>query len=223
MKTILFTGWDAKYDPLATLTVPRMGTYATERGFDFDEVTEPLLNVPNGIYWTGVAGGLKYLREGYERVIYLDVDQMITNPAFWPTIPYFGFHASKDWGADATELWHFSACGFIAHRDSIPLFEECLAMEPAWRDKPFPEQGPMREVLRKRLERMEFYPIKPEDQKWNAAVNVHPRRFLNAVPKEVDPTVQEPWQPGDFAAHLTNLPLDKRIELFHEIKKQAEV
>lgn len=50
---------------------------------------------------------------------------------------------------------------------------------------------------------------------------IHPRRFLNAVPKEVDPTVQEPWQPGDFAAHLTNIPLEKRIELFHEIKKQA--
>jgi len=43
------------------------------------------------------------------------------------------------------------------------------------------------------------------------------------VPKEVDPTVQEPWQPGDLAAHLTNLPLEKRVLLFHKIKAQAGI
>lgn len=223
MRQILFTAWDEKYDPLATLTVPLMGTYATKHNLDFDEITTPLLDVPNGIYWSGVASGLALLRNGYERVIYLDVDQMITNPDFVFDLPHFGFHVSKDWGADAVEPWHFSMCGFVAHRDCIPTFEECLSMEPEWRDKPFPEQGPMREVIRKRTEGMPLKDIDPDEQKWNAAVNVHPRRFLNAVPKEVDPTVQEPWQPGDFAAHLTNLPLDKRIELFHEIKKQAGI
>lgn len=230
MTTCLFTGYNDAYAPLARLTAPLMAHYASRHGYGFDCYKDWSLpqnylpmDVPNRIYWTGVAGALAKLRNGYDRVIYLDVDQVITNPENDFDNLTFGLHVSKDWGADAVEHWHFSACGIIAHRDCIPLLEETLSMEPAWRDKSFPEQGPLRAVVRNRLDRMEFYDIKPGEQKWNAAINVHPRRVLNAVPKEVDPTVQEPWQPGDFAAHLTNLPLDKRIELFHEIKKQAGV
>ena len=44
------------------------------------------------------------------------------------------------------------------------------------------------------------------------------RNVFCAVPDEVSPgNVVEPWQPGDFAAHLTMLPIAERVELFHEI------
>lgn len=224
MKSILFTAWNEKYDPLATLTVPLMGTYATHHALDFDEITEPMMPGPDGIYWTKFVAALKYLREGYGRVIWLDVDQMITNQDIIFDLPKFGFHVSSDWGFDVKEPSHFSVCGFVAHRDSIYLFEEALALEPESRGKPFPEQEPMRQIVRARTKDLQMYELKPQEQTWNAGINIHQPRFLNAVPNEVCPgKVVDPWKPGDFAAHLTMLDVPKRIELFHEIKKQAGI
>ena len=97
-------------------------------------------------------------------------------------------------------------------------------MEPESRGKPFPEQQPMRDVIRKRIEGLAIIDKKPGEPEWNGAINIHPPRFLNSVPNEVCPgKVVDPWRPGDFAAHLTMLPVEKRIELFHEIKKQAGI
>lgn len=231
MRTCLFTGFNAAYAPLADLTVPLMRDYASRHDYGFDcyqtyslPVNYLPLDIPNRIYWTGVAGALAKLGSGdYNRVIYLDVDQVITNPDIPLDVPRIGFHISRDWGADATEPWHVSMCGFMAHRDAVPIFRECLSMEPEWRDKPFPEQGPMRELIRRKPGSLLTVGKSAEDNVEGALFNIHPRRFLNAVPKEVHESVQEPWRPGDFAAHLTNLPLDKRIELFHEIKKQAGI
>jgi hypothetical protein len=197
-----------------------MAHYASRHGYGFDcykDYSLPVnllpMDVPNRIYWTGVAGALAKLRSGhYDRVIWLDCDQMITNPEFEIGLPGFGFRVSQDWGADAVEPWHFSACGFIAHKDCIEFLEAVLQSEPEWRERPFPEQAPLRNNAMIRMKNA----ISP-------TIHVHPRRYFNAVPKEIDPTVQEPWQPGDFAAHLTNLPLEKRIELFHEIKRQAGI
>ena len=204
MKTILFTGYDGGYQQLADLTVPLMKGYAA-----IHDIAYHIWNYPPrdlNIYWTGVARGL-YLLKDYERVIYLDVDQMITNPERPPTVsPAYGFWASKDWGTDAVEPWQFSACGWVAHQDCIPMFEEVLAMEPDWRDKPFQEQGPWQEWVKN----------KPE----GAFINIWPRRMFNAVPDLVCPgQVPEPWQPGDWCAHLTMVGIQRRIEIFHEIKK----
>lgn len=47
------------------------------------------------------------------------------------------------------------------------------------------------------------------------------RRMLNAVPDEVSPgNVPEPWQPGDFAAHITMVPIEERVRIFHEVMKR---
>jgi|GEM_PF-1628168 hypothetical protein len=222
MRTLLFTGYNQAYAPLAELTTPLMQAYANKHGFEFMWYPDSFLKIPNSIYWVGVAGALHGLKE-CDRVIYLDVDQMITNPEFEVGLPGFGFHVSQDWGADAVEPWHFSMCGFVAHRDCVPLFEECLAMEPEWRDKPFAEQGPMRDVIRRKTEGLKLVDRKPGEPD-GAFINIHPRRKFNAVPDEVCPgQVPEPWAAGDFACHLTMLPIEKRIELFHEIKKQAGI
>lgn len=212
MRTILYTGYDAPYTPLASLTVPRMVALAAKHGIEFQAFDEP----PPGlnIYWTGVARGLKFLREGYERIIYLDVDQMITNPdkAPWLSVGTSGFHASKDWGADAVEPWHFSMCGFVAHRDCIGLFENVLTMEPDWQDKPFQEQGPFRELVRQMMADLpHMRELKPGEPN-NGLINIHPRKLFNCVPDEVSPgNVPEPWRPGDFAKHITMLPIGERV------------
>jgi hypothetical protein len=211
MKTLLFTGFNDAYRALGDLTVPPMLSYTSRHGFDFKCYRTPIIDdIPNAIYWTGVCGAIEAFGCGYDRVVYLDADQMITNPDIVPQVAETGVAISKDWGADAVEPWYFSMCGWIAHKNSAILFIKALQLEPDFREKSFPEQAPMQHLYR-------MVPWVPP------MVQVHSRRMFNAVPKEVDPTVQEPWQPGDFAAHLTNLPLEKRIELFHEIKKQVGI
>lgn len=208
--TCVFSGADKNYMPLAELTFPAMFTWAMAHRYQFKgfmSMPEPHLNQ----YWTGVAWGLKLLRAGYRRVIYLDADQLITNfSRDFKHIPYSGFHASKDWGNDATEPWHFSMCGFIAHEDCIPLFEAVLAMEPEWRDQPFQEQGPFREQVRQMFEAND-----------TGLIHIHPRKVLNCVPDQILPgEIPEPWSEEDFAAHLTMVPIEQRIQL---VKKFSPV
>ncbi len=215
MRTILYTGHDDAYATLAAITVPRMAEYAAKHGMDFQCHTEPLIDVPNGIYWTGVCGALKAFEDGYDRAIYLDVDQLITNQTCELIDRSSGFHASKDWGSDATEPWHFSMCGFVASRDTISLLNKVLSMEPEWRDKPFPEQGPMQDVVKAFTSGLV---MKPNSEGYTGLINIHPRKVFNCVPDQVCPgNVPEPWTKGDFAAHITMVPLEKRIEIAKEI------
>ena len=219
IRTLLFTGHDSAYKPLADITVPRMKAYADKHGFDFRCYTEPLLDVPHGIYWTGVCGALEAFRDGYARVFYLDVDQLITNMDDELIANSFGFHASKDWGADAIEPWQFSMCGFIATKDALSLFETALEMEPDWRDKPFPEQGPMQDIVKMMLHDLPH--MVPNKEGLIGLINIWPRSWVNCVPDEVCPgKVPEPWAPGDFAAHLTMLPIEERINLAHKLIKE---
>lgn len=224
MTTLLFTAHDKAYAELAAITVPRMQSYAKRHGYEFTCYTESFFDIPNGIYWSGVLGAAPNLEE-YDRVMYLDVDQLLTNPALsiedliGPATS--GFHASKDWGNDATEPWQFSMCGFVAHRDCISLFREVFEMEPEWRDKPFPEQGPMQNLVKRMTEHL-LMVDKKEPWNWNALINIHPRRTFNAVPEQVCPgNVPEPWQPTDFAAHLTMSSIDDRIKLAKEILNET--
>lgn len=217
MTTLLFTAFDAAYLPLATITVPRMGDYAKRHGYQFHCYTEPIFDIPNAMYWSGVLGAAPNL-ETFDRVMYLDVDQLITNGML--TIEDLigprtaGFHASKDWGSDATEPWHFSMCGWVAHQDCKNLFRQAYDVEPLFRDKPFPEQAPMQMLatMKNLVSGKPYYDI-----------TVHPRRTFNAVPDAVSPgNVPEPWQPSDFAAHLTMLPMDDRVKLAKEIYEKAK-
>jgi hypothetical protein len=207
MKTLLYTGHDAAYKPLADITVPRMAEYAERHGFDFTCHTEPLIQVPNGIYWTGVCGALQAFEDGYDRAIYLDVDQLVTNMEFKINPPPFGIHVSKDWGNDAILDEHFSACGIVSHmKDSERFMKNVLFLEPAFRDKDFPEQAPLQSVY------------KHQKAAELNIVTVHPRKVFNCVPDQVCPgAVPEPWAPGDWCAHLTMVDLARRIEIAKEI------
>lgn len=205
MRVCLFTAYDATYEPLAILTLPLMRRYARVNGIDFRVFTEP----PPGlnIYWTGVARGIELLKAGYDKVVYLDVDQMVTNDHVtpWADVGNVGFHASKDWGKDATEPWHFSMCGVVAHADTIPLYEAAIELEPSYRDKPFQEQAPMQQVVK----------LTGVDKN---LVTIHPRRMFNAVPTAVCPGgVPEPWKFGDWCAHITMVDMGRRVKIFGDI------
>lgn len=200
-KTLILTGYDGKFAPLGDLTTPLMLSYANRHRFDFLCVR----TYPDGepAYWHKVPRIVTAIEQGYDRVIWIDADMVVANPEYAPPWDK-GFHASKDWGVDATTDEHFSMCCIIAGKDSVSLFRWLLNHKADWISKPFPEQAPMRHLYANHVAAKEI-------------MKIHPRRVLNAVPIEVHASVVEPWQPGDWLCHLTMLSIEARVALFHKI------
>lgn len=220
-KTVIFTGYDEAYGDLAALTVPRMWSYAKRHGLDFEVYRDPPHepNTPWGnMYWTGVCRAMSLLYSGRaDRVLYLDVDQLITNTEVEILAgKEFGFHVSKDWGEDAVFPWQFSMCGFVCDSQSGSLLHQCMEEGTTWVDKAFQEQGPMQAVVRQHIENVELN--KDNGEGLPGLINIHPRKVFNCVPIEVCPDkVPEPWRPGDFAAHLTMVDIPARVVLAQKL------
>ena len=103
--SILFTSFDVTYAPLAKLTVPLMKNYSRRHSMDFHQI---YYDKPDPtVYWDKFRTSIELLDEGYRTVMWLDCDQMITNPALPRASSEGGLHVSLDWGEDATEPWHF--------------------------------------------------------------------------------------------------------------------
>lgn len=202
MKALLLTAYDDFMRPIGDLTAPLMLAYASRHGMDFRCVRQ----FPAGktAYWHKVPCILEAFEDQYDKIIWLDADQKITNPDIIPP-GEFGFNASMDWGVDSYDASFFSMCGFTAYRDSIIMFTWVRDHERDWISKPFPEQEPMRYLYR-------TFPLIHGKK-----MCIHARRAYNAVPIQVHHSVVEPWEPGDFCAHITHLPIEDRIKVFHEI------
>jgi hypothetical protein len=201
--TLLLTGYNEKFKPLADITVPRMQDYAQRHNLRFKAQQYGESNP----YWEKIRDTIAALSTGfYERVFWLDADQLITTPEVSFDRLTKGVHFSQDWGVDATEPHHFSACGFVACLDSLPLFEWVESVREQYVGGDFPEQTPLRLAL--------------QENRFPGMIHVHPRRVFNSVPIEVHPSVVEPWQPGDFAAHITMLTVEERVKLAKEIAER---
>lgn len=202
--TLLLTGYNEKFNPLADITVPLMMRYAELHGLRI-QVREYEDRNP---YWQKITDTIAALSSGfYERVLWLDADQLITTPEVSFERMQSGVHFSRDWGKDATEDSHFSACGFVACRDALPVFEWVESFRDKYELGDFPEQTPLR--------------LAHHENHFPGMMHVYPRKVFNAVPIEVHPTVVEPWESGDFAAHITMLEIDERVKLAREILKRA--
>lgn len=197
MTTLLLTGYDEAFRPLGDLTSPLMQSYASRNGFDFHCARQFPASVPPS--WHKIELVLFGLRQ-FERVIWLDADQKITNPDYVPDMRE-GFHASQDWGPDAIGPEQFSMGAFVVCRDAAKLFDlmadkrEGRMGEWCW------EQSSMRELFAANRDCM----------------HIHSRRTFNAVPKAVHKAVIEPWEPGDWCAHMTHLTIEKRVKLFRKL------
>lgn len=204
---LLLTGYNSDQAPLGDLTAPLMEAYAKRHRLGFRCVRFSATG--KEAYWQKIIETLRAFDEGFDRVFWLDADQTITNMEWAPPDEYHSEHgdredfiASRDWGNDAG--WSdFSMCGYIAHAKSRKAFEWVNERHDEFIDGDFPEQTPMRISVQSLL-----------GGNWDSKT----RRQFNAVPDEVSPgNVVEPWQPGDFACHLTMLPLQERVALFHKI------
>lgn len=202
---ILITGFNEEQAPLGELTAPLMESYAKRHNLGFRCVRFEARG--KEAYWQKIIETLRAFDEGFDRVMWLDADQMITNPDYVPGKGILGFSASRDWGSDAKTIHDFSMCGYVASVESRDAFEWVNDNHDKYIDGDFPEQTPMREFFRQNPKN--FWP--------------RPRRDMNAVPDEVSPgNVVEPWQPRDFAAHLTMLSLVDRVSLLHQIQERIK-
>lgn len=201
MSTLLATGFDQAMAPIGELTSPIMAEFAARNGFDFKVVRNIQDEQMSGYCFGLLETALEI--ERYSRVIWMESDILITNLDY--RIPELspGLHVSRDWGDDAVDDDHFSTCAFIAHQDAEPLFRYLIMNEPEWRNQPFPFQEPLRRLRR--------------EHGWaKSLIHVHPRKMFNCVPSDILGAI-EPWQEGDWLCHLTHIPVEKRVELFHKI------
>lgn len=209
-RTLLLTAYDNAMAPIGDLTSPLMLAYANRHGYDFH--CSRIIEIGSESYWQKVWDIRAFtslsnpVRKEYDRIIWLDCDQVVTNPEWTP--PWeSGFHASLDWGVDALNDDHFSACGFVVCRDAFGIMTSVADRHYLFREELFPEQAAMRYIRREHLKEREM-------------MFIHSRRQFNAVPKEVCQEAPEPWERGDFCAHLTHVPVEKRAEIFHIIQEQ---
>lgn len=212
MRTILYTCFNDAYAPLAAITVPRLAEYAERHGMDFTCFRGPF--VDDDVYWCKFDKAPELLGE-YERIIWMDVDQLVTNFTVTPALPGFGFHVSKDWGEDAVGPFDVSACGIVMHLDCRQLLDGILHLKQDSKGKPFPEQSPMRAVIKQVGDGV---PMRPNAEGCTGMINIHQRNPFNSVPEQVCPgKVPDPWIPGDWCAHITMVPVERRVEIAKEI------
>jgi hypothetical protein len=211
-KTLLLTAYDSAMAPIGDLTSPLMLAYANRHGYDFHCSRQ--FDVGCESYWQKVWDIRAFtslsnpIRKEYDRIMWLDADQVITNPDWTPPWDK-GAHFSLDWGIDAITDDHFSACGFVVCRDAFGIFSSVAERHYLYREKEFPEQAALRGIRQNLSREREM-------------MFIHDRRVFNAVPIEICEEAPDPWQKGDFCAHLTHVPVDTRVEIFHIIREQVQ-
>lgn len=208
-KTLVLTGCDRNMDAIGSLTCNNHRAYALRHGYDFERFTdyEGLTYHPS---WHKLHL-LKDRLQKYEQILWLDADAVVTNPGLelgkanlaHPTAP---LTVSGDWSGEPDNCpdWHFSMGNFIATPEALALIDRALELEATYGNHNLWEQECLQWIYK-------------HEEQWRPYYGVMPRRTLNAVPGDLPGLFQkpaEPWQPGDFLAHLTWIGMDKRAELF---------
>lgn len=202
MDVLVLTGYDDAFAEIGDVTTPGKKVYAERHGYAFECVRD----YPTGVHpsWHK----LKMLQDridNFEAIFWMDADSVVTNPTA-PTSNFTGatiLSASQDWCAQPDEH-HFNAKGinfgnFILK--NTPDTQRWLAMAAmhtqfATRSTCCWEQDAVLKCMR-------------DDPWFNSQVTRLHRRTLNAVHPECklpSITAPDPWQPGDFLIHLTNVP-----------------
>ena len=209
MKTLFLTGYDKAFAELGDITSRPMFRYSRRHGFDFFRMTSGAKGEHPS--WWKITKIAKEGFKNYERIIWMDADMVITNPSIVPP-GIEGYHCSRDWGKDSLEPWKLNNCCWASFPDSLPLFKWLIDNRENWSQE-FHEQNHMRAAARM----ADMIQKGMDDFK----ITVHPPRVFNAVPIEIHESAVEPWQPGDWAAHLTMVDIDERVRLAKEFIKMT--
>lgn len=198
----LLTGYDTKQQDIGVATLETKCMWARKVGIPLNVSSlpgrfHPSFNKLEAVY---------SLLDHYDSVIWMDADVLVTNMNGQPPMPTAGFHASRDWAEDSKEeKYNFSCGAFLATRSARGMIRRAILKGEKWGNTPLWDQGALRQVA----------------ESAKAGVIMHDRRVFNAVPEEVAPgRVLEPWQPGDWLCHITEVPQERKLEIFDRIYHQ---
>lgn len=201
MKTLVLTAHNDAFKPIGDLTTPLMERYAERHNYDFRlRRTRPIeWQVAHISFWRLLL--VQQALESYERVLWLDADQVITNPAIRPPDSDLGLHLSQDYMPFDRHAGHVACGAYLACRSALPVFDWCLGRMNEWPDAKMA--------------------IRTAYEIFGHHFFVYGRHRFNAVPLEISQQVVEPWHKGDFLCHLTHVPMERKVELFPRIMEQA--
>ncbi len=198
MKRLVLTGYDDRMAKVGLRTSASMRAYCGRHGLQFECVRS--FAAGSHPSWQKLQLLLDRLPEFHE-ILWLDADTLITNQetnifANCSTLPW-PLIVSRDWGEASPAKWptHFSMGNFLVRRAAIEMLAVAQGREE-WKNQMFWEQSAIQALAAE------------DPKKWR--VMVLRRRALNAVPLELRPA-PDPWQPGDFLAHLTSESNDARL------------
>jgi hypothetical protein len=208
MKRLLLCGYDDAMKELGDLTAPLMQAYASRHGYDFK--CSRIYSKDVMPYWQKLYKVRDEL-DRYDEVHWMDSDIVITDPSrtFHPDSNIADIFLSRDWGIDAIEMTDISSCHFLimGTASGRRLIDYAINLENNWPKEKLYDQDALRKSI----------------VDTNTIFLPYARRIFNAVPIEVHESAPEPWEPGDWTAHLTMLPMEKRIALFHKIREQTKI
>ncbi len=205
MKIAIHTHYTYSYEPLAAIVIPNLQKYADKYKYDLHIEKYPDGNVD----FVKTKTALKLL-EDYDLVFCLECDMMVMNH----TIKAESFIDDKHSFFICADVNNINGGSFIAKNNNYTrLFLEQTNN---------PEYG-----------------FKTEQNYWEAnAVNhpdvkILPHPSINSIPYKYYHNygyINYNWQPeptheqgnfevGDFICHLPGMPLEKRIEIFNELKQ----
>lgn len=212
---IVVTSYPPAWSELAEITCASHAAYCKARGYDYDaecaDLRDRRVKPTFDGYgeWVGIRGFHKFNRilhfmPMYKYVVWLDADLVVTNRES----PLLGdktaeLTACRDWNG-----WNTTVIGVRSTPRMQALF---WAANNTGRDLFLYHPWHEMQALRYFTERPPYDKVwKTVSIKWLAAVL--PELYVDAgVPRPI----MEPyaWEPGDFAVHLSALPLERRIEL----------
>lgn len=206
---LVLTGYNDKYAIVGDATWPSWQAYADYHNYDFSCVRNyPDANKINGS-WHKLQVVKDALRD-HEWVFWVDADAVCTNYDIqltrWIETCAAELHVSRDWFP--SNSGNFSACAGIWHAGHMTTQLISLAeLKTQYINKAYYDQTALQEVL-------------VEHPELKAKVKVWPRRELAAVPSFCWKNIPEPWQPGDFLAHLTVIKWPHRQQSALEFRRQ---
>jgi len=215
MKTLILTGCDAAMKRVGDISAPNIHAYARRHGYDFERISEyPGDCHPSWHKLQIVIDRINDDRLGMpDRIAWFDADVVITRPD--QSLDFCkhrqaAIHVSRDWtDCEPEKIQHFSFGNFIldlstkGKRAAVEGLFRKAQQKTQWKNAPLWEQQAMQELY-------------VEDEDARSLFAIHPRRTFNAVPALPSTSGPEPWQPGDFLAHLTFISMDEREQLLPE-------
>lgn len=136
-------------------------------------------------------------------ILWADTDSVVTNQTtrlgFVDGFAHPWMLVSRDW-SDASP-WSAGVMLISACFDARQFLSDAMACGE-FKNTPLWDQSAMHKLCKEK-----GTPV---------GLEVLPRRVLQSVPADVFPQAAEPWQPGDFIAHITGIPQRKRLALMQK-------